>query len=310
MTLRTWRRSRGFSMVELLIALSIGVILAMAATQLFVTNTLTMSMQRSLNDVQDSGRYALDFITGEARYIGKPDAAGLVRPGIIFQVADIPSMASSSSVSTMLSREASTALGIGASDDFTIQYPTATDTYDCEGNKVPATGTPRGMLVVEHYFVRAATAAEGGAPAALACDGGYVDPNQTPEKAIGLGDAGIVLVPSIDSFEVLYGVVDPYPLAGTNTNAPYYRTPTHYVNATQYNALVAAALAANLKAPAITTVSIGMLVRSTEASNNAKMATTQSIRVLDASIAASSIPNDGRMRRLFQTTIALRNSML
>jgi len=64
-------RMRGFSVLELLIALSIGLLVSLAAVQLFVTNQVNFMLQRGLGDVSENGRFALDFDLGdESRYLG------------------------------------------------------------------------------------------------------------------------------------------------------------------------------------------------------------------------------------------------
>ena len=55
---------RGFTLIELMVSLAIGLLVALAAVQMFVTNQQSFNLQRGMGDVQDNGRFALDFIGG------------------------------------------------------------------------------------------------------------------------------------------------------------------------------------------------------------------------------------------------------
>lgn len=54
---------KGLSLVELMIALLLGSILTLAATQLFLVNRQTDNLQTGISGVQDSGRFAFDYVS-------------------------------------------------------------------------------------------------------------------------------------------------------------------------------------------------------------------------------------------------------
>ena len=51
----THSRSRGFTLIELIIALGLGVLVAAAATQLFVTNLMGFNLQRGMSTARGVG---------------------------------------------------------------------------------------------------------------------------------------------------------------------------------------------------------------------------------------------------------------
>jgi len=61
---------RGFSLVELMIALVIGLILIAGVLQVFVGSTVTYSMQSGLSKIQENGRFAMSFIVRDLRQAG------------------------------------------------------------------------------------------------------------------------------------------------------------------------------------------------------------------------------------------------
>ena len=70
------RRQRGLTLVELLVALVIGLILMVGAAQLFVANKVTFKTQEGVSRIQENGRYAVQRIGRSARNAGYFGCAG------------------------------------------------------------------------------------------------------------------------------------------------------------------------------------------------------------------------------------------
>jgi len=105
--------SRGFSLVELMIALVLGLVVTLAATQMFNINQRSFQLQQAMADIQEQGQLTLRFIANDIRMTGffDPDTAGDV--GVVVSGG----MASANGAS-------------GASDRLTIAYH---GREDCEG---------------------------------------------------------------------------------------------------------------------------------------------------------------------------------
>ena len=88
-----YRFRRGFTIVELMIAITIGLLLSLAAVNLFITNQSTFNLQKGVSDVSDNGRFVLEFIAQQVRQAGyvPPDARAAIWPQIIVAAADFPS---------------------------------------------------------------------------------------------------------------------------------------------------------------------------------------------------------------------------
>ncbi|RRJ82284.1 PilW family protein [Aestuariirhabdus litorea] len=61
---------RGFSLVELLVAMAIGLILMAGVVQIFIANKGTYLMQREQEGIQESARFALHEMTEDLRMVG------------------------------------------------------------------------------------------------------------------------------------------------------------------------------------------------------------------------------------------------
>lgn len=262
----------GFTLIELIVSLGLGLLIAAAATQLFVTNVQGFNAQRGISDVQDNGRFALDFINRDVRQAGVAPAGSSVSPypPVVTDIADMPG-----ATPDLLTMGNVASPGLGASDQLVIQRLALVDSVDCEGNAVLA-----GQYIVSRYFLRADVASE--ATSALACDGG----SHNTTVLSGIGDAGIVLLGSVENMQVQLGV----------GNA---EVPVRYLRPEQYPAPPA-------PRPQILTVRLGALVASVDTTGD-QMGEAPDLNVLDALV--NDIPADGRIRRVFVTSVALRNQL-
>lgn len=281
-------KQSGFTLIELMISLSLGLVIMLAAFQLFVTNQMGFNLQRGMGDVQENGRFALDYIsynTRSAEYNLK--SAGLSAQdisGIIMVAAASPAGVG------LVSCNDCVTLGIDKSDQLVVRQAVSlaiNDFRDCEGNSVPKSATGNVMYVLSRYFVRADTASN--SSAALACDAGYYEEGAV--AVTNFGDGGVVLLSNIDSFQVQYGIAAVGAVAGA-------RFPVRYVTAATYTAIVTP--------PIISAVRLAILVRSSETVGQ-DIGTPPDIKILDKTISGSALA-DKRVHRLFSTTLALRNA--
>lgn len=70
------RRQRGLTLVEVMVAATLGLILTAGLIQVFVSNKQAYRLQEGLARLQENGRFALDFITRDVRGAGFLGCAG------------------------------------------------------------------------------------------------------------------------------------------------------------------------------------------------------------------------------------------
>lgn len=194
-------RQKGFTLIELVVALSLGMLVTLAATQIFMTNQNTFNAQRGTVDMSANGRIALDQLARSVRQAGY----GFLNTT---RVA-IPTSAAQTVQGTLVSGDAASVVGgFGPnSDQLVVQYMAAEGGVDCEGTAVARDG-----WVTERYFLLQDTDAVPG----LACDGN--DPQQV----------GTVLARGVENFQILLGV---------DSVADTYAAVTQYLTVAAYNAL-------------------------------------------------------------------------
>ncbi|MDF3030323.1 MAG: pilus assembly protein PilW [Moraxellaceae bacterium] len=297
------KRMQGFSMVELMVSTVLGLLISAAAIQLFLANQVSLNFQRGMNDVQANGRFAIDAMTREiiiaglgpsvsSSSSGSDDFNGVVLPSTPAG-GGIPGYSPGTMGLSYNNLQTTTTVPglLSNSDQLVIQYFANNSVVDCEGNTVAA-----GRYVVSRYFVAADTA-NANIPS-LKCDAGSHNGTALATGgggvAFGGTEAGAVLLPGVESFQILYGVDDRV-ISGTQNNRAL---PAQYITADAYNALAVK--------PEIVAVRLGLYLRSQESSSNDVPASAD-VMVLDQPILAANIPTDGLIRRLFVTTIILRN---
>ncbi len=67
---RTPRLSRGFTLVELMIALALGMLLTVAMTFVYMNSRKAFSRQQQLSSIQQSVRIAFEYLSNDARMVG------------------------------------------------------------------------------------------------------------------------------------------------------------------------------------------------------------------------------------------------
>ncbi|MFC1393307.1 PilW family protein [Acinetobacter junii] len=314
----------GFTLIELMVALALGLLITAAAIQLFLGGLLTSKMQQANAELQNSGVFGLDYVARDLRltnYINtdfpnlneQTPWGGVVLTARTATVTDanIPIPAAAPYISTgLLSHSVGTGESVSstqnewqglsnvnlASDQLTIQFVAPNAMVNCEGANVQA-----GDYVIQRYFVRRAVAtATTGTDYGLACDANTPTPTGTtpvaePTTISGFGGAGELIMPRVDQFAVQLGVRN---AAG---NMAYYT-----IN--QYRTVAAAARTALAEPPRIISVKTAVLVRSTDNTRNNDIDLTRSINILNQNVTLTDTTNRFA-RRVYSTAVTFRNGL-
>lgn len=242
----------GFTLIELMISLVLGLLISAAVMQVYLINTRTITVQQSASEVQDSSIFALQSIEEHVRLtnLGNPisyltDSTN--HGGIVLTNANLGTAnGTDTKYFTINASTGESNIKDIASDQLTIQYKNVTpnDIYDCEGGKVDV-NEPN--WVVERYFVRLATGASTSATIkdlVLACAAGRVDTDGN--VTADFTDSGQAVVAAVDQFKVLLG-------AQAAIDQLTYLLPSVYL---------AIDKPTDGEKPAITSVKLGMIVHS------------------------------------------------
>ena len=239
----------GFTLIELMISLVLGLIISAAVIQVYITNVKTSTIQASGSELQDASVFGLQQLEKNVRLanLGNPitNINGSTRNGGIVLTGANIGILPYTNTGYLTRRAGDTTAGTEgwsgisntntASDQLTIQYTNITGSpmTDCEG-----AGVAVNDIVIERYFLRQMTGdTSSGAikNLALACDAGrvavaggilIVSPTTDPRN---FGQAGQEFIPNVDQFKVLLGT---QVTSGANTGQMIYLPSNAYLTIT------------------------------------------------------------------------------
>ncbi|QGX62474.1 PilW family protein [Alteromonas mediterranea] len=189
---------RGFSLVELMITLTLGLVISGAIIQVLVSSSVTNKLNQAVAQVQESGRFIMGRLSAEFYEVGRYDQitanvdtsvdivaeAAYVENHPIAVAGDFVNNATLGSVQT----------SSGGSDKLVVSL---LGQEDCTGNRHGyALGSE--FHVVNHYFVSGST---------LKCTGydGRVLRGLKPQS---VSPVTVTLLDNVESFQVQFGISD------------------------------------------------------------------------------------------------------
>jgi type IV pilus assembly protein PilW len=198
-------RQSGMSLIELMVAITIGLMLSIVAAQAYMSASSAQSSQTDLTRIQESARFTFDLVGREARLAGYRDNTWHSSTGTPGNWLNFDTSAAATSHISGTNDAATVTLGGGVtatvlnrSDTVTFRYyghdiPAATGAdgsiLDCQGNAIR-----RNDLLEETLYV-AADASNGNEPT-LFCST-WVNATGTPTQ--------VALIPGVESLQILYG---------------------------------------------------------------------------------------------------------
>ncbi|WP_353142684.1 prepilin-type N-terminal cleavage/methylation domain-containing protein [Acinetobacter pragensis] len=198
-------QQRGFTLIELMISLAIGLIVVAAAIILFISSQKSIALQQGASDIQDNSNFALNYIAKDIRManLGNSSASmtsNTAGGGVVLNKANLSATTTVNDSFLSRAKVSGTSNVDVDSDQLVIQYkPLATGGFDCEGNQIDDTS----QYVIQRYFIRRdanfSTNETEETALALACDAGRYSGN----AATNFGDNGQIVMKRVDYFHVL-----------------------------------------------------------------------------------------------------------
>ena len=204
----------GFTLVELMVSLVLGLIIVGAAFQMLLSGQRSLAFQESIQGLQDNANIGINYVADDIKLTNLNLKFTEIKPnqvsGLIVKNTNYLTGAASTNVS---GEGVKSSFIADKSDVLVIQYkPDQSKEYDCEGNTINADD-----IVVQRYFIRKD---ENGSANdfVLACDAGkYKD----GVALSGLDGKGQIIMKGVDLFKVRVGVKD-------NANNLSYKTLTDF----------------------------------------------------------------------------------
>lgn len=291
------QQQNGFTLVELIIALALGLIISAAALQLFIGGLITTRLQQASAELQDSGIFGLEYMAHDIRLtnygnINHPELNHMTSLGGVVLTSGV-----SGDVNLPIELDEKFLTSSGnvsnvnvSSDQLTILFIAPEKMFNCEGAEVAA-----GEYVLQHYFLRKDDNGQNEKDYALACDANK-PPAATINAIVGMGENSQIIMPRVDQLRFYLGTQN-----NNKKNLAYYT-----IN--KYKSEAKAFVDAKVKPPRIISIRVGVLVRSKDDTKSKLIDPTVDVQFLEGEVELTNTTNK-YLRREYTTTIALRNAM-
>ncbi len=303
----------GFTLIELMISLVLGLLISAAVMQVYLINVKTSSVQASGSELQDASIFGLQQLEKKVRLanLGNPATridSATAKGGIVLTGANLAVALPYTNTGYLTRRAGDSASGTNgwtgvsnttvASDQLTIQYTNITSSSfsDCEGATVEINET-----AVERYFLRPVTNdTSSGAikNLVLACDAGRVT-NTTPATIAtyggsdtrNFGQAGQEFITNVDQFKILLG---------TQSDSASNAGKLMYLPSNSYLAITG-------DKPAITAIKIGLIVHGSTPILGSVDQTSFTL-LNQSNVLKDDTSRSKQVRTTYETTTLLRNA--
>lgn len=169
-----WNAQQGFTLVELMIGMIVGLVLLLVIGTVFVSSQGVFREQEDNARVQENGRFALEVIGRSIKQAGHVEM-----PFTGFKVEFTGTAISGTNG------------GAGVADTLTVQFEGAIGDSDCDGTGVTVAGT----IIQNHFNIDAANAE-------LRCRGEISNTPPVP----GASPVGNVLLSNVEDLQIFYGI--------------------------------------------------------------------------------------------------------
>ena len=286
----SYRSTSGFTLIELMISLVLGLLISAAVIQVYLTNTKTASTQKSGSELQEASVFGLQQLESHLRLANLGNSVTSITDttaggGIVISPKNIGLESTDTSKNLYFTRNGgdSNITGIN-SDQLMIQFKNTTGVKiaDCESADIDPKAT-----VIERYFIRSSSTT--GQGLLLACDAGRVTDTGITGLSANYQSGGSEVILGVDQFKILLGI---------QTDAPSDAGLMRYLTASEY-------LALSGTKPPITAVKIGLIVRGSSPVIGSNVAT--SFKLLGATQPLKS-GQPKLVRTTYESTTLLRNA--
>ncbi|ENU93107.1 hypothetical protein F971_01147 [Acinetobacter vivianii] len=310
----------GFTLIELMISLTLGLLIVAAAIQLFITGITSYKLQKAMAHIQDNASLGLNFIVDDIR---KANLSSPV-PAVNDQIGYAGILLTSNNVGEKIDLNCAdcfannqltsfgnanvtltNATDLLTNDQLLIRYQAPQGGLDCSGKDVSS-----GTFVVQRYYVDSTVK---DSRKSLRCQAAQysqasLDAKTSTDRLKLAWEDSQVILPNVDFFQVRLGYMD-----GDLNSA---NSMLAYADIKNYMALKATPKnidgVTQAVRPHIHAIQLGVLVRSDDRTGNQsiiKERNKEPFQVLGTPVNLISTYQDNYLRQVVNQTISLRNAM-
>ena len=208
------RYTSGFTLMELMIALALGLLIVAAGLAVFLSSQRSLSLQSGMSELQQNANFGLSLVTHDLRHTNLNTLSShrvnnyTNGSGIIFKKENLPTALQATAnleAEFVTLQNKDTDNTTGTSDRLTIQYvPASSEIFNCEGVQVTNASS---KTIVQRYYVAESPQQVTGEPTSysLYCDAASYD----GAGLVGLNTNAQQIMQRVDAFKVRLGVKNP-----------------------------------------------------------------------------------------------------
>ncbi|MCJ0829129.1 PilW family protein [Acinetobacter sp. NIPH1876] len=304
----------GFTLIELMISLTLGLLIVAAAIQLFITGITSYKLQKAMAHIQDNASLGLNFIVDDIR---KANLSSPV-PAINDQTAYAGILLTSNNVGGAVDLNCAdcfannqvTSFGNAnvtglTNDQLLIRYQAPQGGLDCSGADVA-----NGTFVVQRYYVGSTSTDP---RQSLRCQAAQytqatLDTKTTTDRLKLAWGTSQVILPNVDFFQIRLGYMDG-DLNSTNSTLAYTDVKNYMALTPAKKNIDGVTLTVR---PHVHAIQIGVLVRSDNKTGNQAVINQRNkepFQVLGTKVSLTPASQDNYLRQAVDQTISLRNAM-
>lgn len=297
----TYKRSKGLTLVELLVALVLSSLVAIASTALFTTSSSIYRTNDASQELQDKSRFAYEMIAQAVRHAGYQNYSQSKSFGFATREFETPTFApiigfanSKISSTTNVDDNGQDNLGgFNSSDTIAVRFAGSSKTtnsvlpdgsvVDCQGISQP---TPKDAndTAISLFWVKQTGTADGEPELQCISRG-------NPTDSGGAVRSSQVLISGVETFRIVYAVD-----TGSGSDANQWLTAKEVNDGALWSG--------------VRMIKVGMVVRG--AVGSAQVSAQPALLPLGSDFPSISFtpPQDTRLRKAFNFTITLRNPII
>ncbi|WP_089605960.1 PilW family protein [Acinetobacter piscicola] len=304
----------GFTLLELMVALVLGLLIAAAGLSVFFGSQRSLGLQLGMSELQQNANFGLSLVTHDLRHANLNTISSqrvnsvITGSGIVFKKENLPDALRTiadleEQLVTLQAKDTDNTSG--KSDRLTIQYvPAVSSIINCEGEEVTSASS---KVIVQRYYLAQTPQQVTGEPTAysLYCDAASYD----AAGMVGLNTDAQQLMQRVDAFKVRLGVKNP-------TGNLRYMTVNEYIAAMDtIRAACATPIVEDTCSKSylnVVSIDVGILSRSTGTiGSNANLNTQTTFEVAGANVTLSgdAVMNKRYLRQAVNQVVAIRNTL-
>ena len=308
------RYTSGFTLMELMIALALGLLIVAAGLAVFLSSQRSLGLQSGMSELQQNANFGMSLVTHDLRHTNLNTASShrvnnyTNGSGIIFKKENLPTALQATAnleAEFVTLQNKDTDNTTGTSDRLTIQYTPATSTiFNCEGVQVTGASS---KTIVQRYYVAESPQQVTGEPTSysLYCDAASYD----GAGLVGLNTNAQQIMQRVDAFKVR--LVVKYPAGQLR-----YMTINEYITAMDaIRAACATPIDEGICAKTylnVVSMDIGILSRSTGtigAEANLNTQTSFDVAGTPVTLKGVATVNKRYLRQAVNQVVAIRNTL-